>query len=125
MSKIQSHADCSHEPTKAGRAKCRRARAKFADALMAAIAEPATTTIETPEPAVIEWEPTRVTADNWREHKDDRVRIAVRLSDDEESEIASGVKITGWGKQWINYEAADGKIKRTAISCTYAETIEG
>lgn len=123
MSKIQSHENCTHESSKAARAKCRRSRAKFAD-VFAAIADEALTaaeTIETPEPA---FEAVRVTAENWRDHKETRVRIAVRISDDEESEVASGVKITGWGKRWINYVTADGSTKRTAVTCTYAETIE-
>jgi len=119
MSKIQSHATCSHENSKAARAKCRRNRAKFADALMAAITEPAV--IETPAPV---FEAVTVTAGNWREHKDTRVRIFTRVDDDTQSEIASGVKITGWGKQWINYETADLRVKRTAAdSTTGVETI--
>jgi len=120
MTKIQSHAECAHENSKAARAKCRRARAKFADALMAAIAEPAV--IETPAPV---FEPVVITADNWREHKEERVRIFTRVDDETQSEIATGVKITGWGKRWVNYETPDGQTKRAAAdSTTGVETIE-
>jgi len=122
MSKIQSHENCAHESTKAARAKCRRSRQKFADAFTAALATPATI-IEQPEPV---FEAVTMTADNWREHKDERVRIFTRVSDDEQSEIATGVKITGWGKRWINYATADGQTKRAAAdSTTGVETIEG
>lgn len=125
MSKIQSHAECSHASSKTARAKCRRDRAKMADAFSSLATEFGNVQIGTAEVVVPEpvFEPVRVTAENWREHKEDRVRIAVRLIDDEESEVASGVTITGWGKQWINYRTPEGKTKRTAISCTYAETL--
>lgn len=118
MSKIQSHANCEHVNSKAARAKCRRSRAKFADAFSAALSEGVT---EVQAPAFV---PERVTAENWRDYRETPVRIAVRLDDEKESEVATGVKISGWGKQWINYVNDEGKTKRTAISCTYAETVE-
>lgn len=120
MSKIQSHAECSHENSKAARAKCRRSRAKFADAFTAALTEPAVTTIEAPEPP---FESVRVTAENWREHKEDRVRIAVQIDDDTQSEVASGVHVTGWGKQWVNYASPIGKTKRVAVTAIRVETL--
>lgn len=125
MSKIQSHAECAHASSKSARAKCRRDRAKMADAFSSLASEFGNVQIGTapvvePEPV---FEPVRVTAENWRDFRETRVRIAVRLTDDEESEVASGVHITGWGKQWINYASPIGKTKRTAVSCTYAETL--
>jgi hypothetical protein len=89
--------------------------------MLSTVAAEGVTTIETPAPV---FEPVRVTAENWREFRETPVRIAVRLTDDEESEVATGVKISGWGKQWINYVNDEGKTKRTTISCTYAETVE-
>jgi hypothetical protein len=131
MSKIQSHAECSHENSKSARAKCRRNRAKNADAIAAFEAELAVIGAAIAEPAVIEtpapvFEAITVTAENWREFAETRVRIFTRVDDETQSEIASGVTITGWGKRWINYRTADEQIKRAAAdSTTGVETIEG
>ncbi|QEQ93669.1 hypothetical protein SEA_ZUKO_91 [Streptomyces phage Zuko] len=119
MSKIQSHENCTHPATKAGRAKCRRSRAKFADAFSAALTDG--TAIETPAPV---FESVRVTKETWREHKDDAVRIWTQIDDETESEIATGVKITGWGKQWVNYEDAEGKTRRASVTCVRVATVE-
>lgn len=122
MSKIQSHENCNHESSKAARAKCRRGRAKFADAFSAVLAENIDgTAIETPAP---EFESVDVTRENWREHTDDAVVLFTRIDEDEEAPIAEGVKITGWGKQWVNYVNDEGKTKRTAVTCLGARTIE-
>lgn len=111
-----SHENCTHDNSKAGRAKCRRNRAKFTDAFAAVLSE----AIETPAPV---FEPVRVTADNWREHREDRVRIWVQIDDETESEVASGVRVTGWGKQWVNYASPIGKTKRVAITALRVETL--
>ncbi len=117
MSKIQSHENCNHESSKAARAKCRRSRAKFADAFASALTDG--TPIETPV-----FESVNVTRENWRDHADSPVVLFTRISDDEEAPIAEGVKITGWGKQWVNYVNDEGKTKRTAVTCLGARTIE-
>src|SRR3546814_5077971 len=88
MSKIQSHAECSHASSKTARAKCRRDRAKMADAFSSVAAEfgnvqMGTAEVVAPEPV---FEPVKVTAENWRDFRETPVRIAVRLTDDEESE---------------------------------------
>jgi hypothetical protein len=119
MSKIQSHENCNHESSKAARAKCRRSRAKFADAFASALTDG--TAIETPAPV---FESVNVTRENWRDHADSPVVLFTRISDDEEAPIAEGVKITGWGKQWVNYVNDEGKTKRTAVTCLGARTIE-
>ena len=118
MSKIQSHANCNHDNSKAGRAKCRRSRAKFAD-VFAAIADEALTA-ETPSPV---FEPVRVTRENWRDFKETPVRIATQIDDDTQSETATGVYITGWGGQWINYTNDEGKTKRTSVTCVRVTTL--
>lgn len=118
MSKIQSHENCTHASSKAARAKCRRSRARFANELALAMAEPET--IEAPAPV---FESVAVTQENWREHKSDQVEIFVRVSDDEESVVATNAYITGWGARWINY-TVQGTNKRTANSCTGARTVE-
>lgn len=116
MSKIVSHAACDHASTKAARAKCRRARSTFADALASALEAPA---VETPAFVAID-----VTAENWRDHRDDAVVLFTRIDDDTEAPIAEGVKITGWGARWVNYVNDEGKTKRTAVSCLGARTVE-
>lgn len=118
MSKIQSHENCNHESSKAARAKCRRARDKFADAFASVLSEG--TAIETPAPV---FEPVRVTAETWRNYKETPVRIATQIDDDTQSEIATGVYLTGWGKQWINYTNEEGKTKRASITCVRVTTL--
>lgn len=118
MSKIQSHANCNHENSKAGRAKCRRSRAKFAD-VFAAIADEALTATEAPA-----FVPENVTKDNWRDFKETPVVLFTRIDDDTEAPIAEGVKITGWGARWVNYVNDEGKTKRTAVTCLGARTVE-
>lgn len=118
MSKIQSHENCTHESSKAARAKCRRSRAKFADAFASALTDG--TAIETPAPV---FEPVRVTADTWRDFKETPVRIATQIDDETDSEIATGVYLTGWGKQWINYTNDEGKTKRASITCVRVTTL--
>lgn len=119
MSKIQSHENCTHESSKAARAKCRRSRAKFADAFSAALTD-GTATVPTAPPV---FEPVRVTADTWREYKETPVRIATQIDDETQSEIATGVYLTGWGKQWINYTNDEGKTKRASITCVRVTTL--
>lgn len=119
MSKIQSHANCEHINSKAARAKCRRSRAKFADAFSAALAD---TTPEIQAPAPV-FEPVRVTRENWRDFKETPVRIATQIDDDTQSETATGVYITGWGGQWINYTNDEGKTKRTSVTCVRVTTL--
>ncbi len=121
MNEIVSHNACDHESSKAARAKCRRSRAKMADAFSAVLGEAAGTAIETPAPV---FESVAVTAENWREFKDQKVVLFTRISDDEEAPIAEGVFITGWGKQWVNYASPIGKVKRTAVTCLGARTVE-
>lgn len=118
MSKIQSHANCNHDNSKAGRAKCRRSRAKFADVLSAALNEAGTATVETPV-----FEPVRVTRETWRDFKETPVRIATQIDDDTQSETATGVYLTGWGGQWINYTNDEGKTKRTSVTCVRVTTL--
>lgn len=113
-----SHANCTHDNSKAGRAKCRRNAAKFADAFAAAMEE----TVAIPQPAPV-FEPVRVTADTWRDFKETPVRIATQIDDDTQSEIATGVYLTGWGKQWINYTNDEGKTKRASITCVRVTTL--
>lgn len=117
MNASQSHANCIHPATKPARAKCRRARAKFADALTAALTE----TVEAPAPV---FEPVRVTVDTWRDFRDVPVRIATQLDDETQSEHASGVKLSGWGKQWVNYINDEGKTKRVSVTCVRVFTVE-
>ena len=117
---MMNHNECQHPSTKSERAKCRRQRAKFDGALAAVIAE--SVTIEAPAPAFVSID---VTAENWREHKESPVVLFTRIDDDTEAPIAEGVKITGWGKRWVNYQTADGKTKRTAVTCLGARTVEG
>jgi hypothetical protein len=141
MSKIQSHVDCSHESSKAARAKCRRSRAKFADAFTALLAEPEMTIIQSEEVAVPSEEeefitveapeeppsfiPERVTAENWKEYKETPVRITFLADEETESEIASGVLIVGWGKRWIDYRRPDGEgVKRTSGDWKKVMTME-
>jgi hypothetical protein len=121
MSKIVSHANCTHESSKAARAKCRRSRDKMAEAFAAVLGETAGIAVETPAPV---FESVNVTRENWRDHADSPVVLFTRISDDEEAPIAEGVKITGWGKQWVNYVNDEGKTKRTAVTCLGARTIE-
>ena len=122
MSKIVSHENCTHESSKAGRAKCRRDRAKFADVFSAVMGEAvAGTAIETPAPV---FESIDVTRENWRDHADSPVVLFTRIDEDVEAPIAEGVKITGWGKQWVNYVNDEGKTKRTAVTCLGARTVE-
>lgn len=119
MSKIQSHENCTHESSKAARAKCRRSRAKFADAFASALTD-GTATVPTASPV---FEPVRVTADTWRDFKETPVRIATQIDDETDSEIATGVYLTGWGKQWINYTNDEGKTKRVSITCVRVTTL--
>lgn len=121
MSKIVSHANCTHSSSKAGRAKCRRDRAKFADVFSAVLGETAGTAIQTPAPV---FESVAVTAENWREFREQKVVLFTRIDDDTEAPIAEGVFITGWGKQWVNYASPIGKVKRTAVTCLGARTVE-
>lgn len=121
MSKIESHANCTHESSKAGRAKCRRSRAKFADAFASALTD-GTATVIVPTASPV-FEPVRVTADTWREYKETPVRIATQIDDETQSEIATGVFLTGWGKQWINYTNDEGKTKRASITCVRVTTL--
>lgn len=121
MSNYTSHENCAHASSKAARAKCRRSRNTFADALTAVIAEPGVTTVEEPAPV---FQSQAVTAENWREFRDQKVVLFTRISEDEEAPIAEGVYITGWGKQWVNYASPIGKTKRTAVTCLGARTIE-
>lgn len=118
-----SHENCTHASSKAGRAKCRRARATMADAFAAVLGEAveAGTAIETPEPV---FESVAVTAENWREFREQKVVLFTRIDDDTEAPIAEGVFITGWGKQWVNYASPIGKVKRTAVTCLGARTVE-
>lgn len=120
MSKIVSHENCNHESSKAARAKCRRARATMAEAFAAVLGETHGTAIETPAAFVAE----NVTRENWRDFADKPVVLFTRIDEDEEAPIAQGVKITGWGKQWVNYVTADGTRKRTAVTCLGARTVE-
>lgn len=119
MSKIQSHENCTHESSKAARAKCRRSRAKFADAFASALTD-GTAIVPTASPV---FEPVRVTADTWRDFKETPVRIATQIDDETDSEIATGVYLTGWGKQWINYTNDEGKTKRASITCVRVTTL--
>jgi len=122
MTKIQSHADCTHENSKAARAKCRRSRARFAAELALAFSEPAAVVIETPEPA---FKPVDVTRENWKEFALQPVVLFTIMEDeDEEAPIAEGVKIIGWGKQWVDYKLADGKVKRTSAKSLGARTMK-
>lgn len=118
-----SHENCTHASSKAGRAKCRRDRSKFADVFSAVLGEAAEagTAVETPAPVFVA---ENVTRDNWRDFADKPVVLFTRISDDEEAPIAQGVKITGWGKQWVNYVNDEGKTKRTAVTCLGARTVE-
>lgn len=117
MSKIQSHANCEHVNSKAARAKCRRSRAKFADAFSAALSE-GVTEVQAPV-----FEPVRVTRENWRDFKETPVRIATQIDDDTQSEIATGVYLTGWGGRWINYTNDEGKTKRADVTCVRVTTL--
>lgn len=122
MSKIQSHENCTHESSKAARAKCRRSRAKFADVFADALNEHAAGTATVPTASPV-FEPVRVTADTWRDFKETPVRIATQIDDETDSEIATGVYLTGWGKQWINYTNDEGKTKRASITCVRVTTL--
>lgn len=119
MSKIQSHANCNHDNSKAGRAKCRRSRAKFADAFSAALTE-GVATVPAASPV---FEPVRVTRENWRDFKETPVHIATQIDDDTQSEIATGVYLTGWGARWINYTNDEGKTKRADVTCVRVTTL--
>jgi hypothetical protein len=121
MSRIVSHENCQHASTKAARAQCRRHRAKFADVFSAVLGETAGTAIEAPAPV---FEGVAVTAENWREFREQKVVLFTRIDEDEEAPIAEGVFITGWGKQWVNYASPIGKVKRTAVTCLGARTVE-
>lgn len=103
---ITSHANCQHASTKPERAKCRRQRAKFGDVLAQVFEEKAAATA----PAFVS---VAVTRETWRDFKETPVRIATQIDDETQSETATGVYITQWGKQWISY-VIDGKTKRTA-----------
>src|SRR3546814_6047541 len=79
MTKIQSHAECSHASSKTARAKCRRDRAKMADAFSSVAAEfgnvqMGTAEVVAPEPV---FEPVKVTAENWRDFRETPVRIEI------------------------------------------------
>lgn len=111
-----SHENCTHASTKAGRAQCRRARAKFADAFSAVLSETlAGTAVETPEPA---FESIRLTADTWRDHKETPVKISTMIDLDTESVIVERAKITSWGKRWINYTPEGGTLTRRCAADT-------
>lgn len=115
---ITSHANCQHASTKPERAKCRRQRAKFGDVLAQVFEEKAAATA----PAFVS---VRVERDTWRDFKETPVRIATQLDDETQSEIATGVKLTGWGGQWVNYTNDEGKTKRASVTCVRVTTVEG
>src|SRR3546814_15743410 len=79
MTKIQSHAECSHASSKTARAKCRRDRAKMADAFSSVAAEfgnvqMGTDEVVAPEPV---FEPVKVTDEHWRDFREpDRQSVA-------------------------------------------------
>lgn len=118
MNATTSHMNCAHEATKSERAKCRRQRAKFGDVLALVFEERAAATA----PA---FESVRVERDTWRDFKETPVRIATQLDDETQSEIATGVFLTGWGGQWVNYTNDEGKTKRASVTCVRVTTVEG
>ena len=134
MSKIRSHEGCSHASTKAARAKCRRDRVKWDSMMDAVITEAASTKtlqsqkIELPAPIVLDdatavkelfdevesegaldMTGTHVSRLNWKDVKDYRVEMKIRVDGSEGSSTRVG-KITGWGEKKIRFISDEGKL---------------
>src|SRR3546814_11530761 len=88
MTKIQSHAECSPARSKTARAKCRRDRAKMADAFSSVAAafgnvQMGTAEVVAPEPV---FDPVKVRSEERRAGKEGGSRGRYRWSADKEKE---------------------------------------
>ncbi len=127
MSARFSHAACAHPSTKVARAACRRAMRKAIPAIESPIitawntmkAGPLELTAAPVAETIAVVIATEVTRENWRDHKNDTVRVMI--SDDEEPTLDG--KITGWSPKLLQLKTADKTVRVPADSVAYVAVI--
>ncbi|RKS06694.1 hypothetical protein DFP74_2337 [Nocardiopsis sp. Huas11] len=120
--KVTAHSNCEHPPTKAARAKCRRAKGKIT------VQQSAGATVEAkpaPEPTVEKSDEVldavadvdRVTRENWRDFKNARVTIHIYNRMPVKNAI-----IQGWGAKFFDY-LIQGADKSTRVPAAEVERV--